>query len=384
LHVVTLASTDLSETDAAEGCFISEPLAWLSKSGVHATVVAAQPTYGRKRPTSGFPLMTRGVRYFSLPSRLWLPISGAFLFARVVGLLTDLHRQQHIDLLHAHGLLVCGHAAMLVSRELAIPYIVSVNGLDDLPAGKPSGWADKWRRRIAVRVCAQSRRVVCGSEHIRELVLERTSGSCRTSVVYPAVDPELFSPAAESSAAITVLSGGNLTATAGHDLLIRATASLPKEFPSISLEIIGDGRERSRLQSLVKEQGLANVVHFPGVQSHTEVATAMRRCTLFVLPSQSEGVECMSLAAMACGRPVIGCRGQGISEVIQHGTNGFLVGLRNEKELTLAMGMLLREQQRRQNLGTAARDSILDRFTVAQQAESLRRIYRESIGRYAG
>ena len=67
-----------------------------------------------------------------------------------------------------------------------------------------------------------------------------------------------------------------------------------------------------------------------------------------------------------------------MAEIIQQGTNGLLVGLGNEKELTLAIGMLLREPQRRRNLGAAARDCILDRFTVEQQAENLMRIYRES------
>jgi len=77
---------------------------------------------------------------------------------------------------------------------------------------------------------------------------------------------------------------------------------------------------------------------------------------------------------------VIGCRGQGIAEIIHHGANGFLVGPDNEKELTLALAMLLRDEPRRRSLGGAARDTILDRLTLEQQAESLARIYRESVG----
>ena len=81
---------------------------------------------------------------------------------------------------------------------------------------------------------------------------------------------------------------------------------------------------------------------------------------------------------MSVGKPVIGCRGQGIAEVIQHGSNGFLVGPENEKEMSLALAMLLRDEPRRRNLGTAARSTILERLTLAQQAESLSQIYRES------
>ena len=79
------------------------------------------------------------------------------------------------------------------------------------------------------------------------------------------------------------------------------------------------------------------------------------------------------------GAGVVGCRGQGIAEVIQQGSNGFLVGPDNEKELALVLGMLLRDQAKRRNLGRAARDTVLDQFTLEQQAQRLARVYRESV-----
>jgi glycosyltransferase involved in cell wall biosynthesis len=145
------------------------------------------------------------------------------------------------------------------------------------------------------------------------------------------------------------------------------------------LEIIGDGPERSRLQALAVELQIANRVRFLGRQSRQLVADAMRRCSIFALPSRYEGLGCVYLEAMSAGKAVIGCRGQGIAEVIQHGSNGFLVGPDNEKELTLALAMLLRGRALRDRLGVAARDTILDRFTLAQQAQNLARIYRESV-----
>jgi len=64
---------------------------------------------------------------------------------------------------------------------------------------------------------------------------------------------------------------------------------------------------------------------------------------------------------------------------VRQGSNGFLVGPDNEKELALALAMLLRDEPRRRNLGAAARDTILERHTLAQQAETLIRIYRECL-----
>jgi len=51
----------------------------------------------------------------------------------------------------------------------------------------------------------------------------------------------------------------------------------------------------------------------------------------------------------------------------------------NEKELTLAIAMLLRDPRRRASLGISARDTVLDSLTLAHQADVLLRIYRESM-----
>jgi glycosyltransferase involved in cell wall biosynthesis len=266
-----------------------------------------------------------------------------------------------------------------LSAELGIPYVVSVHGLDAFSTEQVSGRASDWCRRISQRVYRSSRRVICISEHVREQVLEGTGRSCRTSVVYNGVDPEMFSPGGQPPAEKPViLSVGNLIPIKGHEVLIRSVASLAPEFSALTLEIIGDGPERSRLQALTRQLQIADRVRFLGRQSRHEVAAAMRRCTLFALPSRYEGLGCVYLEAMSTGKPVIGCREQGISEIVQHGSNGFLIGPGNERELTQALAMLLRDEPRRRNLGSAARDTILERLTLAQQAETLARIYQES------
>lgn len=378
LHVLTLAPFYPSEHDDAGGCFVSEPLDWLAKSGVVNTVFAVQPFYRGKVRARQTGVQAQWLRYFSLPGGIGLPTAGGFLFARIVGRVRELQRSQRIDLVHAHAPLPCGHAAMLLSAELGLPYVVSVHGLDAFSTEQVSGKAGEWCRRISQRVYRSSRRVICISERVREQVLEGTGSTCRTSVVYNGVDPELFSPASgPPSGGPIVLSVGNLIPIKGHEVLIRAVGTLAPEFPGLVLEIIGEGTERFRLETLTQKLGIVERVHFLGRQSRQQVAAAMRRCAVFALPSRYEGLGCVYLEAMSVGRPAIGCRGQGIAEIIQHGSNGFLVGPDNERELTLALGMLLRDEVRRRNFGAAARDTILERLTLEHQAESLARIYRE-------
>jgi teichuronic acid biosynthesis glycosyltransferase TuaC len=378
LHVLTLTPFYPSDNDDAGGCFVAEPIVALAGEGISNTVFAVQPFYREKRRVRHSAIPTQWLRYFAPPSNLGLPTAGAFLFARIVGRVRALHRSRPIDLMHAHAPLPCGHAAMLLSHELRIPYVVSVHGLDAFSTGQRSGRSAQWCRRISQRVYRSSRRVICISERVREEVLAGTSA--RTSVVYNGVDPELFSPGAEpASREYKILSVGNLIPTKGHDLLIRATASLTAEFPTLSLDIIGQGPERARLESLTRELHIAERVKFLGNCRRRDVAAAMKACTLFALLSRYEGLGCVYLEAMSSGKAVIGCRGQGIAEVIRHGSNGFLVGPESERELTLALSMLLRDENLRRNLGTAARDTILERFTLAEQAARLARIYRECV-----
>lgn len=378
IHVLTLTSFFPTQVDDAQGCFIAEPLEVLPQQGIVNTVMALQPAYRKAVSLSQSSVSAEWQRYFSLPTGFGLSTAGAFAFAKIVGRVRALNRLQPIDLIHAHAPLPAGHAAMLLGTELNLPYVVSVHGLDAFSTEQVRGRPGRWGARIARRVYQRSKRVICISEAVRNAVLQGMGNECRTSVVYNGVDPKVFSPAESSKTQdLRVLSVGNLIPIKGHDVLLRAFAQIAPEFASVKLDVIGEGSERKPLNQLAHELGLSNSVRLLGRQSRQQVAEAMRRCNVFALPSGYEGLGCVYLEAMSSGKPAIACRGQGIAEIIRQGVNGFLVGPGNDRELALVLGMLLRDERKRQNIGVAARDTILDRFTLKRQAEHLARIYRE-------
>ena len=248
LHVLTLTPFYPSERDDGAGCFVAEPLDALAQAGVVNTVFAVRPLYRGKLRARESGVPAQWLRYLSLPGGFGLPTAGAFVFARIVGQVRELQSAQRIDLIHAHGPLPCGHAAMLLSKELGVPYVVSVHGLDAFSTEQVSGRAGEWCRRISQRLYRSSCRVICISERVREQVLAGTGPGCRTSVVYNGVDPELFSPSSEpASGGPSVLCVGNLLPIKGHEVLLRAVAALVPEFPALTLEVIGHGPEHSRL-----------------------------------------------------------------------------------------------------------------------------------------
>ncbi len=380
IRVLTLTPFYPARYDDGNGCFIAEPLSALEKQGVVNTVFALQPFYRHKIVASAAGVPATWLRYFSLPRGFGLPSAGAFAFARILSRVREMRTTGNLDLIHAHGALPCGHAAMLLSSELGVPYVITVHGLDAFSTEQVKGRAGEWCRRISQRVYQSSRRVICISERVREEVLNGTGSRSRTSVVYNGVDPDLFVPRNEPADSETILSVGNLIPIKGHSALIKAFAEVSSTYPKLRLDIIGSGPELSRLEQLAHESGVGGRVNFLGRRSRFEVAKAMQSCEIFALPSRYEGLGCVYLEAMACGKPAIGCRGQGIAEVIQQGHNGFLVGEDNEKELALVLKMLLGDLSLREKISIAARDTVVDRFTLNQQAQRLARIYQECIG----
>jgi teichuronic acid biosynthesis glycosyltransferase TuaC len=380
LHVLVLTPFYPTLHDDAQGCFVAEALPAVERQGIVNTVLAVQPFYRARSTASPSAFSAQRARFPAFPSGFGLPSSGAFLFASILRRVRQIHAVSPIRLIHAHAALPCGHAAVLLSRELNIPFVVTVHGLDAFSTNQVGGYAGDWCRRISRLVYRSARTVVCVSERVRDQVLQGAAAAVNTSVIYNGVDALLFAPAKEAAIPGAILSVGNLIPSKGHELLLRAFALLHEQIPNSSCEIIGDGSELSGLRGLVQALKIREGVRFLGRQSRTQVAAAMRRATLFALPSKYEGLGCVYLEAMAAARPVLACHGQGIEEIIQHRSNGWLVSPDNLQELTDALLALLPNAEIRERLGDAGRQTILQGFTLAHQAEQLARLYRECVG----
>jgi teichuronic acid biosynthesis glycosyltransferase TuaC len=379
MRVLTLTPFYPTASDDAEGCFIAEPLRAMEEFGVNSCVVAVQPMHRSSAGSDAITPAATWIRYAAIPGGVGLASAGAFLYASLISKVRRLHQSQAIDLIHAHAALPCGHAAVLLSRELKIPCVVTVHGLDAFFDNQVRGFAGRWCKRVAQFVYRSASRVICISEKVSETVGEGAAVPVNSTVIYNSVDAQMFSPASTDSLPNTILSVGNLIPIKGHELLLRALAFVLPDYPHISCEIVGDGPKRQHLASLADDLNIASKVRFLGRQSRKQVAEAMRRCVLFALPSRYEGLGCVYLEAMSTEKPVIACRGQGIAEIIRHGSNGWLIEPGNLQELIAALSTLLQNLQLRRQIGQAARCTVLHDLTSAHQATQLALLYRECL-----
>ncbi len=377
LHVLTLTPFYPVRGDDAQGCFVAEPLAELARMGVANTVRVVQPFYRGGAPASDSAVGARRVRFFSIPGGRGLSSAGAFLFARLLPEVRRLHGSRPVHVIHAHSALPCGHAATLLSRELKIPFVVTVHGLDAFSSRQVEGRAGEWCARVSRSVYRSACSVICISEKVRDQVMEGAGPRVDTAVIYNGADPEMFSLADGEPVEPLILCVGNLIPIKGHELLLRTFSAIQNQFPRLSLEIIGEGPERPGLQKLADDLGIAAKVNFRGRQGRRQVADAMRRATVFALPSRYEGLGCVYLEAMSAGKPVIACRGQGIEEVVEQGVNGCLIGAGDLQELTHTLTQLLQQPEMRRKMGQAARRTILQGYSLGHQAARLFRLYQE-------
>jgi phosphatidylinositol alpha-1,6-mannosyltransferase len=148
----------------------------------------------------------------------------------------------------------------------------------------------------------------------------------------------------------------------GHDALLEVWPHVIARYPDAALAIAGDGDDRARLETRVKELGIEPSVSFIGRIGDNALAGLYARCRFFVMPSRDEGFGLVFLEAMRAAKPCIGGAGAA-SEIIQHGITGFIVDPAKNAELLDAMLRLYAEPETCAQMGKAGRERFLAEFT---------------------
>lgn len=212
---------------------------------------------------------------------------------------------------------------------------------------------------------------------IPEWAQRRTTLLCEN-----AVEPSLFTPRfRRSGSTLRVLYLGRLLPYKGVEHLIRAVATLP-EGPVVQLDIVGDGPDRARLESIARNAGGAAVIRFHGAVPVADVPKWMESCDLFCLPSVRESGGAVVLEAMAAGKPVVVADHGGPSETVT--TNvGVKVPATNPDALVAgfraAITRFTNQEKLRERTGWAAWNHVIQNYTWAAKADQAIATYDRAI-----
>ncbi len=159
----------------------------------------------------------------------------------------------------------------------------------------------------------------------------------------------------------------------GHIYLIQAARIVLNVFPQAQLLIVGSGKIKERLVSLIRNLGIEKNVYFlPEVDDTKEVLSVM---DIFVMPSLEEGLGLALMEAMAQEKACIGSDVGGIRSLIKDGYNGLLVRPADSDALAKAITGLLNSRQKKEYLAGNAREFIEKNFSQEKMVSETEKVY---------
>lgn len=124
-------------------------------------------------------------------------------------------------------------------------------------------------------------------------------------VVTNGINPKLFEPLNTGERPIDILGAGSLIPLKNYSLFIEVIAEVVKHYPSLTVNIAGDGSDKSLLNDLIIQYKLQNNIKLLGVKTHSETLSLMNQSKLFLHTSHYEGNSTVLMEALYSGCQVI-------------------------------------------------------------------------------
>jgi len=202
--------------------------------------------------------------------------------------------------------------------------------------------------------------VAANSHYTASLVAKFVPDHSKIRTVWPGVAaPKESSNSSLSKAHCNnrLITIARLDSYKGIDRVLMALPSLRRTFPSITYDVVGQGRDLERLLSLQNELELNDCVVFHGLVSDTRKAELLRTADVFVLPNRDEpgeveGFGIVFCEAAALSLPSVGGISGGVSDAIIDRETGLLVDGTSVVEVEVALRQLLSDPQRALALGS--------------------------------
>jgi len=319
-------------------------------------------------------------RYLAFPRAMFFASSGRRMYRGIKRLVDKIYHEFPFDLIHAHVVLPNGYAAMLVNKRYNKSLVVTIHGQDL----QVTFYKNIKCERALARVFKKSDKIITVSTKLKNMARENFGFSEKIIMLNNGVNTKKLVVGKSNLASNYVdykiiLSVSNLIASKGVDLNLKAISRLVKKHSNLKYVVIGDGPEINNLKKLTFQLNLENNVEFLGGSPHDKVMDYMAIANVFSLPSWREGFGIVYLEAMAHGKPVIGCIGEGIEDIIENGTTGLLVKAKDLDSLFEAIDFLLSNPEECKTMGERARELVLKNYTWQKNAEKILEIYHELI-----
>ncbi|MCK4257000.1 glycosyltransferase family 4 protein [candidate division WOR-3 bacterium] len=153
---------------------------------------------------------------------------------------------------------------------------------------------------------------------------------------------------------------------------IKIADIVSNKVPNSKFLIVGDGKERNRIEAKIKKLQLEDRVFITGVRS--DIPEILSIFDVFVSTSLWEGLPRTIVEAIACGVPVIAYAVDGVREIIKNRKNGFLMPPKDVMRTSERVIQILNRPEIGEYMRNEARKSI-DEFSVNKMVSSIAKLY---------
>ncbi|HEX7023379.1 MAG TPA: glycosyltransferase family 4 protein, partial [Gemmatimonadales bacterium] len=354
-------------------------------------VVSTGAYPGSEETDGAFP---NPVDRLAIPARRLKTLQGLIQWSRRVTALIEQHGAQF---LWCGNLRPAAYPARWAHERSGIPYGIIVHGGDLL--GLRINYQGSRMKRIAARALLGSAEALVANsrwthdlacEVLRELGLHERTGRVRVvplgtdpRVFHPGVDPGPLIQAHGLAPGIWLLTVARLVAHKGIDTTVRALALLAPRHPGLRYAIVGQGGNRTELEALAREEGVADRVRFLTGVTDPALLMAYALAAIYVGVSRQtardvEGFGIALLEAQASGKPVVAGRSGGIPDAVREGVTGVLADPEDPAAVAAAIEELLLDPERRDRMGRAGREAVERYFNWSRVVSDLRAISAEA------
>lgn len=274
---------------------------------------------------------------------------------------------------------------MIVPRLHAAPVVVVLHGAEiTVPGRSPT-------KPLLGRVLRSAAGVVAAGGYPLAEAVHAAGRPVPALVVAPGIDGDRFRPAtdAEDRRAARVALGlpedqrivvgaSRMVPRKGFDVLIDAMVSLPAD---VMLVLVGDGRDRGRLERRVARRGLGERVRFLGRVSDDALPLAHRAADVFAMLCrdrwgglEAEGFGIVFLEAGASGLACVAGRSGGSHEAVLHDETGLIVDPRDPAAVSAALRTVLDDPALRSRMGARARELAVTDWSYDRRVQPLARL----------
>lgn len=210
--------------------------------------------------------------------------------------------------------------------------------------------------------------------------------SKRVSVIHDGVEIARFSPFSRIRSTEERIIGlvGRISPWKGQEVFLRAAHAVRSVYPDVRFRIIGaalfgETEYETSLHQLCSELGLNDIVEFTGFSA--DIPAAIAELDILVHAStRAEPFGQVIIEGMAAGKPVIATDGGGAREIIERGRSGLLVPMGDATAMADAIGVLLADPSRAEDLARGGRERVHQSFSITATAAAVLAVYRKLAG----